>query len=143
MFGLREVHFWVGFCLLCCFAAMLVLFNPGIGEYSPLWVEIAGTTLGVALVISFERATRLAVDIGRGNELKRNLGQELTACLLILRKNLLEKVGIDSWEMAKSTGDFSFISSEERLQFQAIYKVTKHYNELVGRYQWARIIPNV
>ena len=138
---MREVHFWGVCCLLCCFIAMLVLSNPESGNFSPLWVEVAGTTLGVALVISFERTARLVVDNGRGNALKLALSQELVVGLLSFRRSDLEKVGMDLWEMAKSTGDLALITSEERWRFLTTYKVIGHYNELVERHNLTLMVP--
>ena len=138
---MREVYYWFGFCLLCCFAVLFVLFNPGIGEYSPLWVEVAGTTLGIALVLSFERTTRLAVDIRKGNALKLALSQELLVGTLDFGKAGLVKVSIDLWEMAKSTGDLALITSEERWRFLMTYKVIGHYNELVEKHNLTLMVP--
>ena len=138
---MREVHFWLFLCVFCCGAALLVLLNPESGEFSPLWVEVAGTTLGVALVISFERTARLVVDNGRGNALKLALSQELVVGLLSFGKADLEKVSIDLWEMAKSTGDLALITSEERWRFLTIYKVIGRYNELIERHNLTLMVP--
>ena len=137
----REVHFWGVFCILCCIAALLVLFNPEAGAFSPLWVEVAGTTLGIALVISFERTTRLVVDDRRGKALKLALSKELVVGLRNFRRGDLEKAGVDLWEMAKSTGDLALITSEGRWYFLGIYRVIGIYNESIERYELTLMTP--
>ncbi len=139
MFRFREVHFWGLLCVFCCVSVLLVLLNPEAGVFSPLWVEVAGTTLGVALVISFERTTRLAVDIRKGNALA--LSKELVVGLLSLGRGDLEKAGMDLWEMAKSTGNLALITSEEKWQFLGMYRVIGIYNESIERHELTLVTP--
>ena len=47
------------------------------------------------------------------------------------------------WEMAKSSGALSFISSKERERIHGTYMVVEHYNELTKRYSSARMFTNV